>query len=67
MPPIMGTDTMPRDGGGTENIQKSANMTAVKKKKMQKTAKSIFQFFARLHFLMQIFAHSCNRCEASKE
>ena len=25
------------------------------------------QFFARLHFLTQIFAHSCNRCEASKE
>ena len=31
------------------------------KKKMQTSAKSIFQFFARLHFLTQIFAHSCNR------
>ena len=82
---------MPRDGGGTENIQKSANDGAARaessglelcrvvteenevkydcrqKKKMQTSAKSIFQFFARLHFLTQIFAHSCNRCEASKE
>ena len=32
MPPIAGTDTMPRDGGGTENIQKSANEAAVKNK-----------------------------------
>ena len=62
---LRGTDTMPRDGGGTENRQKSAIMT--QKKKMQTSAKSIFQFFARLHFLTQIFAHSCNRCEASKE
>jgi len=31
------------------------------KKKMQTSAKSFFQFFARLHFLTQIFAHSCNR------
>ena len=30
------------------------------KKKMQTSAKSIFQFFARLHFLTQFFAHSCN-------
>jgi len=37
------------------------------KKKVQTSAKSIFQFFARLHFLTQIFAHSCNRCEASSE
>ena len=29
------------------------------KKKIQTSAKSIFQFFARLHFLTQIFAHSC--------
>ena len=35
-------------------------MTAVKKKKMQTSAKSIFQFFARLHFLTQIFAISAN-------
>jgi hypothetical protein len=42
-------------------------MTAVKKKKMQTSAKTIFQFFARLHFLTQVFAHSCNRCEVSKE
>jgi len=48
----------PRDGGGTQNRQKSANMIAFKKKKMQTSAKSIFQFFARLHFLMQVFAHS---------
>lgn len=27
-----GTDTMPRDGGGTENIQESANEAAVKNK-----------------------------------
>ena len=32
MPPIAGADTMSRDGGGTENRQKSANMTAVKNK-----------------------------------
>ena len=49
----------PRDSGGTQNRQKSANMGAVQKKKMQTSAKSIFQFFARLHFLTQIFAHSC--------
>jgi len=42
-------------------------MTAFKKKKMQTSAKLIFQFFACLHFLTQIFAHSCNRWEASKE
>ena len=29
------------------------------KKKMQTSAKWIFQFFARLHFLTQVFAHSC--------
>ena len=27
---------------------------------MQRTGKSILQIFARLHFLTQIFAHSCN-------
>lgn len=27
---LRGTDTMPRDGGGTENIQTSANEAAVK-------------------------------------
>jgi len=32
MPPIKGVDTMRRDGGGTENIQKSANEAAVKNK-----------------------------------
>ena len=37
------------------------------KKEMQTSAKSFFQFFARSHFLTQIFAHYCNRCEASKE
>ena len=81
----------PRDGGGTQNRQKSATDGAARaessglelcrvvteenevkydsrqKKKMQTSAKSIFQFFARLHFLTQIFAHSCNRCEASME
>ena len=31
----------------------------LQKKKKRTSAKSIFQFFARLHFLMQIFAHSC--------
>ena len=36
------------------------------KKIMQTSAKSIFQFFARLHFLTQIFVHSCNCCEASE-
>ena len=69
-----GADTMLRDGGGTENIQKSATDGAARaessglelcrvvteenevkydcrqKKKMQTSAKSIFQFFARLHF-----------------
>ncbi|QFQ11894.1 hypothetical protein C7Y71_002000 [Pseudoprevotella muciniphila] len=49
----------PRDSIGTQNWQKSANMGAVQKKKMQTSAKSFFQFFARLHFLTQIFAHSC--------
>ena len=29
---LRGTDTMPRDGGGTENIQKSVNEAAVKYK-----------------------------------
>ena len=29
---LQGTDTMPRDGGGTENIQTSANEAAVKNK-----------------------------------
>ena len=49
----------PRDSRGTQNWQKSANMGAVQKKKMQRTGKSILQMFARLHFLTQIFAHSC--------
>ena len=29
---LRGADTMPRDGGGTENIQTSANEAAVKNK-----------------------------------
>jgi len=48
----------PRDSRGTQNWQKSANMGAVQKKKMQTSAKLIFQFFERLHFLTQVFAHS---------
>ena len=67
MPFFRVTKVTPMDSGGTQNRQKSANMTAFKKKKMQISAKSIFQFFARLHFLTQIFALSCNRYEASKE
>ena len=87
---MQGTDTMPRDGGGTENIQTSATDGAARtepsslelcrvvteenevkygcrqKKKMQTSAKSIFQFFARLHFLTQIFAHFCILCVKSK-
>ena len=81
---------MPRDGGGTENIQKSATDGAARaessglelcrvvteenevkydcrqKKKMQKTAKSIFQFFVYSHSLTRIFAHFCILCEASE-
>ena len=73
----------PRDGGGTQNRQKSATDGAARaessefelcrvvseenevkydclqKKKMQTSAKSIFQFFARLHFLTHIFADCC--------
>ena len=44
-----------------KNVQKSA----LKNVNVQTSAKSIFQFFACLHFLTQIFAHSCIRCEAS--
>ena len=68
----------PRDGGGTQNRQKSATDGAARaessrlelcrvvteenevkydcrqKMKMQTSAKLIFQFFARLHFLTQI-------------
>ena len=47
MPPIAGTDTMPRDGGGTENIQTSANEAAVKNK--------IYKH------LQRILAHFCIR------
>ena len=36
------------------------------KKKMQKTAKSIFQFFVYSHSLTRIFAHFCILCEASE-
>ena len=42
-----GTDTMPMDGGGTENIQTSA--------------KTFFQFFVYSHSLTRVFADSCNR------
>ena len=42
-----GTDTMPIDGGGTENIQTSA--------------KTFFQFFVYSHSLTCVFADSCNR------
>ena len=85
------TKVTPRDGGGTQNRQKSATDGAARaessglelcrvmteenevkydcrqKKKMQRTAKTIFQFFAYSHSLTRIFADSCNRCEASKE
>ena len=47
--------------------ENEVNYDCRQNKKMQTSAKSIFQFFARLHFLTQIFAHSCNRCEASKK
>ena len=33
---------------------------------MQRTAKTIFQFFAYSHLLTRIFADSCNRQEASE-
>ena len=51
----------------TQNLLSDAECKICKydcrqKKKMQTSAKSISQFFARLHFLTQIFAHSCNRC-----
>ena len=58
------TDTMPRDGGGTENIQKSANEAAVKKN-IQTSAKTFFQFFVYSHSLTWILTHFCILCEAS--
>lgn len=81
----------PRDGGGTQNRQKSATDGAARaessglelcrvvteenevkydclqKKKMQTSENMAMRFFANSHLLTRIFAHSCNRYEASKE
>lgn len=52
---------MPRDGGGTENIQESANEAAVKNKIYKHLQRRFFQFFVYSHSLTRIFADSCNR------
>ena len=81
---------MPRDGGWTQNRQKSATDGAARaessglelcrvvteenevkydcrqKKKMQRTTKTIFQFFVYSHSLTRIFADSCDSLEASE-
>lgn len=45
---LRGTDTMPRDGGGTENIQTSANEAAAKNK-IYKHLQRRFSSFLYIH------------------
>lgn len=54
---LRGTDTMPRDGGGTENIQTSANEAAVKNKiykHLQRRFSSSSYIHIRKHEFLQI-------------
>ena len=61
---LRGTDTMPRDGGGTENIQTSANEAAVKNKiykHLQRRFSSSLYIHIRYHGFLHIFVFSVKR------